>query len=59
MGWDPVRAAYVTAGAVAVTAIISATVHVVVVRMGRRNPVLQMLSGRASRSGWSRSCSRC
>ena len=46
MGWDPVRAAYVTAAAVAVTVIISATVHVVVVRMGRRNPVLQMLSGR-------------
>jgi small-conductance mechanosensitive channel len=47
MAWDPVRAAYVTGGALVATAVISAAMHVVVVRMGRRDPVLLMLSGRA------------
>ena len=46
MGWDPGRAALVTAGALAAAAVVAAVVHLVVARMGRRDPVLGMLSGR-------------
>jgi small-conductance mechanosensitive channel len=46
VGWDPARAALVTAGAVAATIVTVAVVHIIVLRMGRRDPMLQTLSGR-------------
>jgi small-conductance mechanosensitive channel len=47
VGWDPARAALVTAGALLATAVIAAVVHIVVLRMGRRHPMLRTLAGRA------------
>jgi hypothetical protein len=46
VGWDPARAVLVTAAALLATAVVVAVVHVVVLRMGRRDPMLRTLSGR-------------
>ncbi len=46
MDWDPARSALVTAGALVSAAVIATIVHLVLIRMGRRDPVLSMLSGR-------------
>jgi small-conductance mechanosensitive channel len=46
MHWDPARAALVTASALVAAVVIAVVAHLVLIRMGRRDPMLGMLSGR-------------
>jgi small-conductance mechanosensitive channel len=46
MGWDLRTAAVMTAAALVAAAVVGAVVHLVLIRAGRRDPVLSMLAGR-------------